>query len=159
MAKHKVVISFEHVASVDLAWLAGFMDGEGTIRISQGKSSKGLRKPNWQERMEVVNTHLETILEIQKVFGGHFWVCTAKKKKWKTAYRLKWTQAETRGLLQSLIPYLRTKRRQAELVLAFIEHKLETRSPGVIGFGEDVLQLRKGMHDECAVLNKKGATA
>ena len=91
-------------------WLAGFTDGEGYV--------------DWHGTATLVltTTHLPTLEWIQDQIGGSLRTLqrdrNAQVASSKPAYQLSWSGSAARGVLTSILPYLREKRRQAELVLS-----------------------------------------
>lgn len=115
-----------------LSWLAGFMDGEGSFVIIK---SGGRIQP----RVQVNNTHYPTLswlTEKLTVLGLPHYVGTKKgglhkhdpynrKQQWVIMVAgfkrsIRWCQA--------LLPYLVTKRRQAELLLEFCHSRLSNEN-------------------------------
>ena len=109
-----------------ISWLAGFVDGEGSIGFDKATSKKDLHYPT----ITITNTHLPTIERIATILstcGIRFWVSTPnhRNSKWKS-YRV----VVIRGLrrvkpfLELIIPYLYTKKEQALKVLEFANYRL-----------------------------------
>lgn len=112
------------------AYLAGIIDGEGTIRI--GKAGNFKNNPNYQSRhyasisLGMVN---KEVLELfHKKFGAKVRLerVPSKRNMWR------WGTSGNKivpKILKKLLPYLIVKHKQAELVLMFCnqyadEHKL-----------------------------------
>lgn len=97
---------------MDAAYLAGIIDGEGSIDI-YASSEQMLA------RVSVGNTYLPLLEEIQKHYGGM--LCRNKSNKSnrvKPFYQLEWRgNKRIRPLLEAVLPYLIVKRAQAEFVL------------------------------------------
>ncbi len=96
------------VASSDLvetAWLAGYVDGEGYV--------------GWDRtaRLRISNTHRPTLAALCARYGGSVY---PKKRVYRhrPAYSWELTGPRARALLTLLLPFLREKREQAELVLS-----------------------------------------
>lgn len=91
-------------------WLAGFTDGEGYVE--------------WHGTANLVltTTHRATLEWIQGLAGGTLRELrkdrSAAVASSKPAYQLYWTGAAARERLAGILPYLREKRRQAEIVLS-----------------------------------------
>lgn len=99
----------------DLAYLAGIIDGEGTISASIGKTSNGLNK-----YLCVFNTNFALISWIMSRFGGTLHSRT-RSDKWKTEHQIKWSPKDACIILELVLPYLVIKKEQAEILL--ILHK------------------------------------
>lgn len=110
---------------LELAYIAGFLDGEGTIGISKNtpQNPKDPHKtPRYELQVAVVNTCLDPLLLCQKRFGGGIY--TRKHlPRHKLTYH--WTVAQKASvtLIKAVLPYLIIKKRQAELALKFMEAK------------------------------------
>jgi len=97
----------------DLAYLAGIIDGEGTIGIYYHKG-----RNSYRVKIYVVNTYKPLIDWLGSVFGGFVYQRT--HKTWKTKYE--WHLGEdAMDLLKSLIPYLKIKKEQALTAIEFRE--------------------------------------
>jgi hypothetical protein len=95
----------------DLAYLAGIIDGEGTIGLYWHKA-----RDSYRVKIYVVNTCKNLIDWLGSVFGGY--VYERKHNQWKTRYE--WHLGEdSMDLLESLIPYLKVKKGQANVILEF----------------------------------------
>lgn len=97
----------------DLAYLAGIFDGEGCIIISPG--------PQHQIRMDVTNTHRGVIDWLRDTFGGR--VQATKRGQYRRIYRWGASHRRAVALLKFLLPYLHVKKEQAELAIAYQEHR------------------------------------
>lgn len=113
----------------ELAYLAGLWDGEGTITIFKNRSNNGYEK--LCPTLGIVNTDLEiinavlSILDKLKVSFHIFEKEGKKKDKHKLCYQL--TSRNSRYIevvLQAMLPYLRGKKSQAELVLRFVKKRI-----------------------------------
>jgi hypothetical protein len=98
----------------ELAWAAGFFDGEGCITVFKST----LYGPKLNVSIgQVVKAPLQVLHDM---FGGTLY--------WKEAYgshksgiwMLEWRDGKSESFLKSILPYLVVKRSQAELALEFI---------------------------------------
>jgi len=108
-----------NLTDVEKAYLAGFIDGEGCLTIKNG----GPNCPNGRIQLNIYNTN-EVILRYirDKVGFGCVYVGTKEGKynsKAKTCWRYEVAACQCFVLLSSLLPYLRVKREQAELLLQY----------------------------------------
>lgn len=95
-------------------WLAGFFDGEGYIGVAWNKTRR-----SFYPRATVSNTHLPTLKVIQAQFGGSLHRSYGPNgKNQRKCYSLHWGHKSVRQLLETIAPYLVTKKEQAELLLA-----------------------------------------
>ncbi len=103
----------------DLAWCAGFFDGEGYVTIQTRKSKlKGKEYVGYYLRIGVNHVSPKPLYELQRVFGG-----TIKQQKVtgnrhpRHSWNLSCNQAKT-ALIQ-LLPYLKNKNVVVGLALDF----------------------------------------
>jgi hypothetical protein len=97
------------MTEVEKAWLAGLFDGEGCVWS------------RWPKRMNVVTeikmTHRQTIDRVNQLFPGN--VSIGHLSGWGTKPQFRWC-LDTRGtkeFLALVLPYLVTKKREAEIAL------------------------------------------
>ncbi len=108
------------------AYMAGIVDGEGSIFISKQKRKENRVGYRFYPILVITNTH-KGVLDyfVEKTGLGKVFERKEQEKPYfktaKVAYRwdIKHTQVGT--LLKKLLPYLVIKRKQAENVLAFLE--------------------------------------
>lgn len=123
----------QQAKDLDLAWLAGFFDGEGCIDFPHqpGRRLRIMHLNYYYPRVRLVNTHQDTLQVVRDILDanglayhvsnrgvpkqrGHLpaWDITAqgfkRSKRW----------------LEVLAPYLRTKQQKAFLALEFINSRL-----------------------------------
>lgn len=116
---------------LDLAWLAGFWDGEGSISMFSHKEKSG----NWKIRpiVSVVNTDIGMINKVRKILENigcsfHFIERKAKKRNHSTAYILQTSRMEyIIKFLNATLPYLSgEKKERAEITLSYCTKRLNT---------------------------------
>lgn len=100
---------------VDLAYVAGLFDGEGTVTLTKSNSWKRFKSP----QVSITSTTYEIIAFLQEKFGGY--VC--KQKVYKTHHKQSWSWRLTNDtvfpFLQAIIKYMKepTKIYRANLLL------------------------------------------
>lgn len=104
---------------------AGFFDGEGSITIQR----VGRSRQAFQLEVNVASNDKESI-ELYRHWGGRLHIYEAGTRQHgetgirnarTKSYALFFERDEAEGLLTDLLPYLRLKRKQAEIALEFIE--------------------------------------
>jgi hypothetical protein len=117
------------LAETDYAYLAGIIDGEGTITIHrQITRLKGRVYISYGPQLTISNTDLMMLRSPKNRFGGHIVKAKAPyNEHWKQGYLLSFRREEMLTLLPRVIPYLTTKRRKAVLLLEY----MTTRTKGV----------------------------
>lgn len=140
----------EGLRAIDLAWSAGIFEGEGSIMISKlGKRSLGALL------VSVTNTDMEMITELQKLFGGRISGLRTSGGNRKDYRRWRIAAVQAATFLQSILPYLRTKkyRDRCELALQFQRQKLRTdwrNLPEAYGEWQQLC------YDQMRALNQRG---
>lgn len=138
----------------DLAWCAGFFDGEGFVTI-QLRNSKvnGKRYSGYYLRIGINHVAIEPLKEIQRVLGGTIRQQTAHTVVGNRKQRHSWQmgcQAAKSALIQ-MMPYFKNKQKVAELG---IELQNTMGKHGQRTTPE--LQLYRGMlKDKISILNAK----
>jgi len=102
----------------DLAWCAGFFDGEGYVTIQKRNSLvNGKRYEGYYLRIGINHVAVEPLLEMQRVLGG-----TIRKQSEHTVtgnrkQRHTWHMGcqQAREALIQLMPYFKNKQNVAEL--------------------------------------------
>lgn len=129
-------------SSRDLLYAAGFFDGEGCIVLHIKREKDGYWHTVFCTNVSNIN---RGVLEwLRCTFGGNIYADNIKQKKlgkrtcW--SWRLVGTGAER--LLRYLLPYLRVKRRQAEIALIY-RQTVNSRSRTRIS--NELLALRKDL--------------
>lgn len=113
---------------VRAAWLAGILDAEGSIGLY--KNGNGA----YYARVTITNTDRLMKHAIEEILEDHGIAVyiqdnqRQKNKNWKPRWQMIFTgAAKPKGLLDLVLPYLVTKRREAELALEFIESRSSKR--------------------------------
>ena len=99
----------------DIAWLAGIFDGEGCVWSRWPKRKNVI--------VEIKMADKNTILRIDKLFPGR--VAQGQLSGWSKKPQWRWS-LDTKGSLEFLvliIPYLVTKRRQAQLAIQLCDRE------------------------------------
>lgn len=114
------------------AYLAGLIDGEGTITItSQKLGRKGARnvRISYALTVAVYNTNRDVLDWLASTFGGT--VTSEKRKKPRPNQKLthKWRVSITDALalLYHVLPYLRIKIQQANIAIDFLTNRKKYR--------------------------------
>jgi hypothetical protein len=127
------------------------MDGEGCFTIGTS------RHRYYSVQVNVANTDEAILQRIQSFTGGHLRFSRGKGNQ-RDYYALGWRTDELLQLLPQLIPYLRLKRRQAEIVYQFlVEHTRGSYHGKFVP--ESSKLLRKVLFDELRLLNVRGKKA
>ena len=99
--------------TVEIAYIAGFFDGEGCVRIK--KANQGGN--SYYIIAHLTNTNKNILEKVKDLFGGSIRI--QEKGRNKKVYNWCITSAEAADFLRTLLPFLIEKQTQAELALYF----------------------------------------
>lgn len=101
----------------DLAYIAGFIDGEGCISIERNRYAEGKYKKIVS--LTVTNTEEWICQWLKLCWGGR----VTLRKMEKVNYLPQWNwvvrRAQAVEVLKAILPYLKIKKRQAEVAIGF----------------------------------------
>jgi hypothetical protein len=107
---------------VDLAWLAGLIDGEGCFHIRRAiGASGGARRisPSYRFSLLITMCSRETIQRVHELARIGFVTERKRSTRWSVAWTW-WCGPQARSLILALRPYLKTKREEADISLRFL---------------------------------------
>lgn len=143
-----------------LAYLAGIIDGEGSIYIGNFSSNPITGNPYYQTNMEVTNTEESLIIWLIDNFGGRRCNYTAKqtpKNSRRTVYRWIISGEDLTELCHLLLPYLIIKKRQCEIMIemrkTFERKRASLGRQGTMPLEPEILEQRKRLFDEMRSLH------
>ena len=152
----------EGARTVAASYLAGFIDGEGSLLITKSKS----RRHGWTQchaRIAVTNTDERVLKDLQGTFGGILVSLGLKKAHWNPGCVLVWSDGMVEHVLATVGPHLWMKQRQAYILAEFVRHKHATvqgrTRRGFAPFPAEVVAYREGCHAEMARLNARGVSS
>lgn len=128
------------ISEKDRAYFAGFLDGEGCIRINKKRKSGG----NTRYTLTVMfsNTYASVLYELKKLFGGNVYKADMAKvrscnstngnpENWKQSYQFHISSKEAWIFLKIIEPYCREKREQVHTGIEFFQGKRDGRDSGL----------------------------
>ena len=143
-----------------LAYLAGIVDGEGSIYIGNFSSNPKTGVPYYQTNIQVTNTDEKLIDWLYQTFGGLKSTRTRKQMPHNSRKQVyMWTASGDRvtHLCEEILPYLICKTRQAQIMLemrktfgwvGFIKGKQGTQEVPI-----EVLETRQRLMNEMRALH------
>lgn len=136
---------------LDLAWAAGFVDGEGCIGIIARGGTY------FVPQIDVDNTYEDALRAMKNVFTVGTIGCVVRKAPQKDCYKWRVSSASAITVARLLLPYLRVKRRQAEMLIAFQDEALWTKGTGAgTCVPDDEWQRRQELYTDIRALNRRG---
>lgn len=144
---------------IDLAYAAGIIDGEGSLGITEVARRPRPERPNAQgvqHRIYLAVTMVDAAcpLLLCEMFGGH--VGTYQYNEHRPQIRWSLSGSRAADCCEALMPYLRLKRQQAELVIRF-QREIRGGHRGARRVTQDELAARRAMVVESKALNARRA--
>ena len=142
---------------VESAYLAGLVDGEGCLNFYHMTSRTCTLGYTFVARMTITNKDVETLMWIRQRLGMGRVRQKPIDRKFPNrgpAYDLTFCAREVKFLLPHILPYMRIKRKQGELVLAYVQkQKLGGTKSGI---SQEDHQWRIETHAKLRELNRRG---
>jgi len=145
----------------DLAYIAGIIDGEGTVGIYKKKPKNEYQSPGYRERVAISSSNLEVLNYINKFFPGVIAKNTRYSSKHSPMFRLEYHVLRAIPILEAVSKYMIIKKKQAEKVLAYrkaitpIDPK-KSKSFGPQRLSSKEIALRESYYQELKKLNLRG---
>ena len=102
---------------MDIKYLAGFFDGEGSISIIFRQYKNGAR--GYQVLVQISNTNLSILEIFKEKFGGQIRPLKKMMSQYKQAWLWRIVSRQALSFLEQIIPYLIIKTNQAILAISF----------------------------------------
>ena len=145
---------------IQLAYLAGIVDGEGSIYIGNFSCNPKNGTPYYQTNMEVTNTDGGLIDWLMENIGGRRTLYTAKqlpKNSRREVHRWMVSGEDLTNICHQMLPFLVIKKRQCEIMIkmrkTYDKKIANIGTQGTASLEEDVLCLRKLYFDEMRSLH------
>lgn len=108
------------IDKLDLAYIAGLVDGEAYIGIKKSKAYKcqGRRTPGYHARIQIRMVDERAIQFIAKTLGGWYYKEKPSSKNGRPLFCYQASDQKAEDILRALYPYLRVKQHNAKAVLA-----------------------------------------
>lgn len=134
----------------DLAYLAGFFDGEGSIQIIHQKTK--CKKNNYSLQIRFFNTNSDILYHYQKIFKIGSIYC--RKGTNKLIYTWVIYCNDAKMLLSVLLPYLIIKIKQTKIAIKFQNRIFKMKSRGKL-LSKTEQQIRERMRLRISKLNTR----
>jgi len=136
---------------IELAYAAGFVDGEAYIQIKRHRKTG-----NFIDTIRIGQTNREILDYLRSLFGGSVHVMTKAHGNTRQAWVLVIPSKMAEDFIRAIFPYLRVKRRQARIFLSY-RKRIRTRYYGNLPLTKLEIALRLEMISMMKRLNKRGA--
>jgi hypothetical protein len=160
-----VYYSWYMTSEEQLAWMAGIVDGEGSIYISKGER-KNRPSLSIKSCATVANCNLLILQPFKDRYGGVIYTYTEKRERHSDHSMWHCATGIVEKFLNDILPYLVGKREQAMLALSYINHQKETirykgsfegkTRGGSSPLSDDEKTFRIGIYNQMRALNAKG---
>lgn len=152
-------IFFQGRTDLDLAWCAGFVDGEGCIRIAR-RAPGGNANPIYSLEVTITQNCLGTLEHFKNVLGIkssiYVFGCTGAVRS--TVFGLTYRCTRARELLEALHPFLVRKRLEAAVGIEFANRASFARQ-GRRRHSDAEIELREGYYLRLRALKPRGPAA
>lgn len=110
------------MSPTEAAYLAGFVDGEGTVGIVKAKRKENRFGYRLQPYFTIPNTDVNVLVRIQEMCGNGRLVqqTNPANPHHKPGYALRFSPNQIRHVLPQIRPYLIIKARQADYMFEFL---------------------------------------
>ena len=142
---------------IKLAYAAGFLDGEGCIRISRRNPRDG-RSTSYSLSVMIYQKDGEIMDWLYGNFGGMVYL---KNKTSNWIYEWRVTEVKAYNFLKELLPFLKYKRKQAELAIQFQQRRIFERERNIPDNGrfaslsQNELEIREEIYQKMCALKKE----
>lgn len=163
---------------LELAYLAGLVDGEAYIGIKKTPAYKcqGRRTPGYHARIQVRMVDEAAIRFLAETLGGWYYKEKPSAKRGRPLYCYQASNRRAEHILRVLLPYLRVKKDSAKTVLALRELQAQGRKhrtkitgyrnfPNKYGtkrlvackcFSDEYVARCEALYQQCKALNRVG---
>ena len=142
------------------AYIAGIIDGEGSIRINKAmKPYNGMKNPSYNAQINIGMVNKEIPDLLKETFNGQGNVREERVSGMRSIWRYSLTgRSKMIAVLNNLLPYLIIKKEHAKTVIDFCKN-WETPRVRQYGIDPQELQRREDAFQKMRKLNAVGAAA
>lgn len=147
------------LAEVERAWLAGVIDGEGSILISKIAPKKGHYRRGFYYRvnLEIANSNHLFLKRVLELIGkGSTSLNKEKNPLRKDKWQYTGSSLVLKAVLLQILPYLTVKRRVAEKMLEYLAFVDANPIDGPIQVRPGFDERRDALYEEIKRLNERG---
>ena len=140
-------ITPEQRQTIELAWTAGFIDGEGCIHFSKYKYANR-QHPTYRLVLTVAQNHRESLVRVAWALGVPERIYTVKRSLSmnRDSYVLHITDQDADRSLLMLLPFLGRKRPEAQVAIAAYQDGQLNIHPGCKGHSPEIWKIREAAY-------------
>jgi len=141
---------------VQLAYLAGLIDGEGSVGIMRNKRNN-LLMAHYHPYIQVCGTSERLMQWVHSKFGGKFAKQTDSRtsKGFKQMYFVRWSYRKAYALAKELLPYLILKSEKAQVIVEWYENGAKPSGAMWRWYPDTIRKKQKELHEKMALLNER----
>jgi len=139
----------ESITEIEKAYIAGFFDGEGSVIV---RAAIQKNKVSYELNISIGQNDTSILKYIQQKFGGRIANPKYEFTRKKQTPDLRMESNKAAFFLEMILPYLRVKRKQSELAIAF--QKLIFPKGKCKKVDQFTWDKRKELHDAVKILNR-----
>lgn len=141
-------------AETDCAYIAGLIDGEGSIYVMRHTGRFG--RQTYYPAVSIAMTHLGVLQWYAERLGLAVADVPRTPEGWRDQYSVRIHGKRAIALCRRLLPYLKVKREQANLLLDFPFEDRRGRSPSDRFLDPAIVAKRADLRDRVNALNARG---
>ncbi|MDE1852493.1 MAG: hypothetical protein KGI38_01965 [Thaumarchaeota archaeon] len=148
------------LTDVEKAWLAGVIDGEGSIFITKitPKTAHHRRGFYYSARLEIANSNPQFLLRVLELLGkGSTSLNKERRLDWKDKWQYTGYTTVLKQLLPQILPYLVVKRKVAEKMLEYLAFADANQIDGPMDIPEGHYEKVDAFYHVIRKLNEKGS--
>lgn len=137
-----------------LAWVAGFIDGEGCVSIYKQRSKSTRLGYIYVGAIDVVNTDIRGLYKLHELFGGSVHKRREVRASDAPVYVWRVANRAAARVAEAILPYLVMKQEQAKLLIALATDKRGTTASHTLS--KSALEWRANLYQLSRIFNAKG---
>jgi len=135
------IIKGRNTITTEIAYIAGFFDGEGCVRIKQANQGGN----SYYVIAHLTNTNKKILKDVEKLFGGKTRI--QENGKNKTVYNWCLTSSEAVDFLKTLSPFLKEKLEQSKVAIYFHEHKEDMTPKTKVLYYKQMMAMKRNIYE------------
>lgn len=121
-----------NITSVEKAYLAGYLDGDGTITVGLCKNKRNQKGLGAHFEVSLITIHKDFAIKMRNIIGGDLQTFLYHdSRESKNGYKVAFgNQRSALAFLEQIEPFLILKRQQAKLMIMYLQQRLQARQNG-----------------------------